>query len=358
MERRSLNVLMIGPMPPPVGGTTVLFASLMEGLSARDDLSVRIVATRGVRGQGLNSPLALGGLASNIVGSIGWADVVTLHVSTTGLHILGPLVTFFARRSNKPLIIRKFGGTDFSTFSPVRRKLILWALRRADLYLAETRQLVEKGQELGLERVGWYPNSRPLPEIPEPASGDDHVCREFVFLSQLYRAKGVVDLLDAAEHLPDGVTVDVYGTLGFDLPGNVFEGRKNVTYHGAVERDRVHDVLAAHDALVLPTYYPAEGYPGVILEAYAAGIPVISTRTGAIPELVDETTGILIEPRDVEALRAAMLSLVEDPGRCERLRRGVLAKRQEFSDDVWQERFVQYCRDVHEARLPAGKGRI
>lgn len=241
------------------------------------------------------------------------------------------------------------------TFSPARRGLILWALRRADLYLAETRRLVERAEELGLRGVGWYPNSRPMPRLPEAAAGNGRSCRRFVFLSQLYRAKGVVDLLDAAEDLPDGVTIDVYGTLGFDLPGTVFDGRRNVTYHGAAERDRVHDVLASHDALVLPTYYPAEGYPGVILEAYAAGIPVISTRTGAIPELVDESTGILVEPRDVGSLRAAMLSLVEEPGLCDRLRQGVRERRQEFSDDVWQERFVRYCRNVYDAAAQAQK---
>jgi phenylacetate-CoA ligase len=353
-DGRPLRVLMIGPEPPPVGGTTVLFMSLVEALEARDDVAIRVLRTQGVRGSGLGAPPALCGLISRVERTLAWSDVVALHVSTTGLHVLGPLVLHLARRASKPLLIRKFGGTDFSTFPWFRRRLIMWALRRADLYLAETRQLVQRARELGLRNVEWYPNSRSMPALAADSGGDADVCRHFVFLSQLYRAKGVLDLLDAAERLPDGVNVDIYGTLGFDVPASALQGRKGIVYRGPVEPGDVLDVLSSHDALVLPTYYPAEGYPGVILEAYAAGIPVISTRTGAIPELVDESTGILVDPRDVDALTAAMLSLASDPKLCGRLREGVLRMRNEFSDEVWKDRFVGYCSDLYEAR---GSGR-
>ena len=275
-------------------------------------------------------------------------DVVTLHVSTSGLHAIGPPVALAAWLRSTPLVVRKFGGTDFFDYSPLRRSLILWTLRRADLYLAETRDLVERARSAGLTNAAWYANSRPMPELPaEPVGGSG--CRRFVFLGQVHGGKGVRELVEAGERLPEGATVDIYGPLGFDIQESELAGRERVTYRGHVDPDDVHGVLLEYDALVLPSYHHGEGYPGVILEAYAAGLPVVSTRWRAIPELIDDgVTGLLVEPRDAGALRDAMLSLVEDEELHARLREGVRARRQTFSDEIWSQRFVEYCRGLKE----------
>jgi glycosyltransferase involved in cell wall biosynthesis len=66
------------------------------------------------------------------------------------------------------------------------------------------------------------------------------------------------------------------------------------------------------DIFVLPSW--SEGFPLVILEAMAAGCPVISTRVGAIPEVVlDGVTGILVEKQNPQQLAQAMITLIENP---------------------------------------------
>ena len=349
-----IRILMIGPEPPPVGGTTVLFESLAEALGNRPGITLTVVNTAGVRGSGAAGPLRLLRLAWSVFRGMLGADVAALHVSTSGLHAIGPPVALAARLRSTPLVVRKFGGTDFFEYSPLRRCLILWTLRRADLYLAETRDLVERARSAGLTNVAWYANSRPMPELPvEPVSelpGESRRgCRRFVFLGQVHGGKGVRELVEAGERLPEGVTIDIHGPLGFDVQESEFSGRERVTYRGPVDPDDVHATLLSYDALVLPSYHHGEGYPGVILEAYAAGLPVVSTRWRAIPELVDDgVTGLLVEPRDVGGLRGAMLSLVEDAGLYARLREGVRARRSEFSDEIWSQRFVEYCRGLKE----------
>src|SRR5690606_9755598 len=64
--------------------------------------------------------------------------------------------------------------------------------------------------------------------------------------------------------------------------------------------------------LVLPSY--TEGFPNVLLEALAVGCPVVSTSVGAIPDIVSETlkTGLIVEPRDINALRDALFKLLDD----------------------------------------------
>jgi glycosyltransferase involved in cell wall biosynthesis len=342
----TLRILMAGPLPPPLGGTSVSFQSLVDALKARDDLDVRVVSTGGVRGRGLAGVAALFRLARRIDREMRSADVAALFVSTTGLHVLAPLFSQLARRRAVPLIIRKFGGTDFSGFAPPRRASILWGLRGAALYLAQTKALVEQAKGAGLVQTEWYPNSRPMPELAD-ASPREGGCRRFVFLGQVHSGKGIRELLDASDGLPAGVTVSIFGTLEFDVAESDFAGRRRVSYRGPVRPEDVHGVLSEHDALVLPSHHPGEGYPGVILEAYAAGLPVISTRWRAIPELVEEdVTGLLVPPYEAETLRLAMMALYEDAELYARLREGVLARRGQYSDVVWTDRFVDHCRRV------------
>jgi glycosyltransferase involved in cell wall biosynthesis len=158
--------------------------------------------------------------------------------------------------------------------------------------------------------------------------------------------KGIGEVIEAAERFGDEVSVDVYGPFLDGLTEDIFQGRKRVRYHGILPSDNVVDTLRGYDALLLPTYWRGEGYPGIIVEAYIAGIPVITTKWAAVPEIVDESCGLLIEPRDVDALHAAMQSLVDDPALLDRLRTGAIAKRSFFDSAVWTQKFVDYCHEL------------
>jgi glycosyltransferase involved in cell wall biosynthesis len=82
--------------------------------------------------------------------------------------------------------------------------------------------------------------------------------------------------------------------------------------------DDVTDVLAAADALVMPSRH--EGLGVAVLEAMAAALPVVASRIGGLPEaVVDEVTGLLVPPGDAEALAAALTRLAEDRASAARL---------------------------------------
>jgi glycosyltransferase involved in cell wall biosynthesis len=86
-----------------------------------------------------------------------------------------------------------------------------------------------------------------------------------------------------------------------------------VTLIGQLEGRDLEAHYATADAFVLPTLY--EGYGMVVAEARAHGLPVVSTTTGAIAELVSRETGILVPPGDVKALREALRIIVQDADR-------------------------------------------
>ena len=86
------------------------------------------------------------------------------------------------------------------------------------------------------------------------------------------------------------------------------------------------------DLFVLPTHY--EGYGMVVAEALARAIPVVSTRTGAIAELVGDAAGVLVPPADAAALAEVLETLITDRDQLARLRRGAASRRASLS--TWQ----------------------
>ena len=84
-----------------------------------------------------------------------------------------------------------------------------------------------------------------------------------------------------------------------------------VTITGWVDEARVRAEIAGAHALVMPSF--AEGLPMVVMEAMAAGRPVLSTYIAGIPELVRPSTGWLVPAGDPEALSEAMAALAATP---------------------------------------------
>src|SRR5262249_8400869 len=114
----------------------------------------------------------------------------------------------------------------------------------------------------------------------------------------------------------------------------------------AGRRTDISEVYAAIDLFVLPSLN--EGLPMTVLEAMAAGKPIIATRVGAIPSVIrDGQTGLLVAPRDPEGLRDAIALLLEDPhlGKSlgERARGWAL---QHYTSDAMAGKYLQMYEDV------------
>ncbi|HLA72646.1 MAG TPA: glycosyltransferase family 4 protein, partial [Steroidobacteraceae bacterium] len=300
-----IRVLLIGPLPPPMGGDTRHFAQLAADLAAHVGFAVRVVNTS--RGAAHSDPwhnLVAGvRTIAALIRNLHRSDVVSFHASDRGMVLVGPWIVGLSKLVGRPVILRMFGGS-FGDFWSARGAFVRAWLRRtvfaADVVLLQTRRMIGQLRGQGASELVWFSTyiRRIPPPADLPARKSPH-CRRLVFLGHLWRTKGVETLLEAAPHLPDGVTVDLFGPLDEYTPEMLRErGAGRVTYRGFLSHDEVEKTLWNYDCLVLPTFHPGEGYPGVIAEAFAHGLPVISTRWLAIPEIVDESCGILIEPGD------------------------------------------------------------
>jgi glycosyltransferase involved in cell wall biosynthesis len=138
----------------------------------------------------------------------------------------------------------------------------------------------------------------------------------FLFVGRLHSWKGIFEIIQVARSCPDLIFI-------FVGPGPVPDHPSNCTFTGQKSPLDLRIWLNAADCLLLPTY--TEAVPAAVMEAFACGIPAITTDVGGCPEIVEDgKNGLLVPVRDVIALQTAVEWMHNNPGDC--LRMGVNAR--------------------------------
>ncbi|WP_309131407.1 glycosyltransferase family 4 protein [Brevibacterium sp.] len=166
------------------------------------------------------------------------------------------------------------------------------------------------------------------------------------FVGTLKPWHGTENLIAACAHLQGGVHLDICGhgpeaeALRAQVASLGLE--QSVTFHGAVAPDVMPEHLRRFDIAVAP-YPPGDNYfsPLKVYEYMAAGLPIVASRIGAIPELLEGTGAAeLVPPGDVSALAAALQTLIDDPAACRRM--GTAARAAAVIRHTWLSR----CEDI------------
>lgn len=174
-------------------------------------------------------------------------------------------------------------------------------------------------REAGFWEATLVPNGIDLTEFEGPADHDGPF--RFLFVGRIVYQKGVDVLLEAAAlarpRIEGGFAVDVVGD------GPLLESLRQrardlgladaVHFRGILGRPELLQTLRTADAFMLPSRF--EGFPIAILEAWAAGVPVVATAVGGIPDVCSEATALLVPPDNPARLADAMVSLARDPQR-------------------------------------------
>jgi glycosyltransferase involved in cell wall biosynthesis len=135
----------------------------------------------------------------------------------------------------------------------------------------------------------------------------------FVYLGTITRSKGVFDVIEALENLE--ITFHFYGPMDLnDEDQIIFKSKltESIQYKGYLNilnnETEAYSILSEYTALVFPTYYPGEGFPGVFIDAFISGLPIITTNWNMNEEIVTHGfNGRIINVQDVQGLRDAIL---------------------------------------------------
>jgi glycosyltransferase involved in cell wall biosynthesis len=194
--------------------------------------------------------------------------------------------------------------------------------------------------------------------VPNPASVKDTATNpsagQYVaFAGRMSPEKGVDIFLGAAERMPN-VPFKVAGD-GPLLSEMMAKAPANVEFLGRLGPDDLREFYGKSRFVVVPSVW-FEQFPIVVLEAMARGLPVISSRIGGLPEIVEEgIAGSLFEPGNPEDLVQQVRRLWEDPELCNRMGRAGRQKViREYTEDAYYDNLMAvYQTAIHRSRNSA-----
>lgn len=189
--------------------------------------------------------------------------------------------------------------------------------------IVEGEKMKETLYEISIKNVIVMPNFKKIDYIPfKKYESKEYV--KFVFLSRIMPEKGVNYILKAAQILNDRgysnkYLIDFYGGIESSY-NNVFINKlskyQNLNYKGSLDLsvNEGINLLADYDIMLFPTFWAGEGFPGVVIDAYIAGLPIIASDWSLNNEfIIDKVTGIIIKTHSLDLLVESMLSIINDP---------------------------------------------
>lgn len=325
-----LEVLVVGPLPPPANGMTIMTAHVLAcGLDEEfnlvhvDTSDHREIAAI-ERLEPTNVWLAVRHGVAFVRALARRPSLAYLPIARKRLGFLRDSVFLLSARLFGVTRVVHFHGSGFREFYDSERR-ILRALIRAALG-GDTHAIVlgrsRLGELAGLvhpDRIHVVPNG--IPDHSSPHAADRPREREVLHLGTLREKKGLFDLLEAArlvsKELPEtrfllagewGSQRDRDRALGFIRQHRLEQA---IVLVGPVAGARKIELLERAAVAAFPSYH--EGQPVVLLESFCSGTPAVATRVGCIPEtLRDGCEGFLIDPGDSQALAERLSRLLTD----------------------------------------------
>ena len=345
------RLLIIGPLPPPLGGVQLVIDMQRRSQLAEEfDLDVVDTSKRQLRWAVENptwkTPLYFVRDFSRLARALARLrpDVALVHAAPS-LSFLRDWMFMIAARLGGAKVICHYHGTLHTRFPSgetrsgrfIGRVLMLAAHRV--IVLGPTYQR-EMGKAWRRDDVAWAPNMadialfRDMPaDTPSAWLGPGN--KAVLFVGRLSAPKGIFDLFDAiprvlARH-PEAKFVlvgvaerdELEAVIRADAARRGIASR--VTFLGSLEGREKAAAFVTSKMIVVPSW--TEAFPLVIPEAMAAGLPVIATIVGAIPDFVkDGEDGFLVAARNPRMLAESICRLLDDEGLRQRMSRRVCGR--------------------------------
>jgi glycosyltransferase involved in cell wall biosynthesis len=334
MRRRRLVV--VGPLPPPFGGVQRMIDMQLRSRIG-DDFEVATVDTsRGQLRWAVESPTwrtplySLRDVGRLIAALVRIRPAVVLVHASSSPSFVRDWALMVASRLAGAKVVCHYHGTAHARFPSCETRsgrtigrLMMRAAHQVVVLGPTYERVMGDAWQRG---IAWAPNTcdvelyRSVPrDARAPWRGEDE--RAVLFVGRLSEPKGFYDLLDAApsvlERVPSARFVFVGVAESEELESVVRSAARKrgladrVTFLGHLEGEEKLRAYASADLLAVPSW--TEAFPLVIPEGMAAGLPIVASAVGAIPDFVDDgKDGFLVEPRDPRGLADRISSLLAD----------------------------------------------
>lgn len=270
-------------------------------------------------------------------------DDIVILLTENGLKTVVPVLAVLNSLSHKKLHYIVVGGWLHSFLN--KERTLKRYLQRFDYIYVETSTMKKALESSGFSNVILMPNSKKLDILREEelvySTQEPFALCTF---SRVMKEKGIGTIVEAVIKINEvlgrtAYKLDIYGQVD-EAQQPWFEDLKNkfppyISYGGIVPADGSVEVVKNYFALIFPTHFYTEGMPGTIIDAYAAGVPVISAKWESFSDVVDEGgTGFGYEFDNADELEQLLQAMLENPARINSLKPNCLKKAKEYTTEV------------------------
>jgi len=250
---------------------------------------------------------------------------------------------FINRLYNIPYVLFPRGTDLYFASGLFQRFLVKISLNNADALLAQTQHMAREMKGICLKEAVVIPNGVDLDRFSKLSKeevrhklGITEQEKTVLCVANLREEKGQKYLIEAMEKVVIDYPESRLFIVGSDFQNGKIQklalGKKieqKVVFAGFVLPDEVPRYMAAADIFILPSL--GEGFPNALLEAMAAGLPIVATNVGGIPEIVTEgENGFLVEPRNPQQLAEKLLFLLENEDTRRRISKNNIKKAKNY----------------------------
>ena len=283
------------------------------------------------------------------------ANVLILPAQN-GLRVYAPLLLFLKRLfKNRKLHYIVIGG--WLPRFLLEHKVLIGVLKNFEGIYVETNTMKNALELQGFENIYVMPNCKKLMILSEKellyqTTMPYRLCT----FSRVMREKGIETAVNVIKHVNEylgytAYSLDIYGqvdstqTMWFENLQRKFP--EYVQYCGCVDASKSVEVLRNYFALLFPTHFYTEGIPGTIIDAYAAGVPVISAKWESYSDVVDEgITGIGYMFNDEEQLEKILFNVAEVPNLLLELKMNCVRKARDYIPETVMKIMIQKIEEI------------
>lgn len=328
------KILVVGPSPDrSKGGMATVIQGIRDDANLKKDYDIDVFDSY-IDGSKVKRALYTAAALQKFKLIYKPYDLFHIHVASYGSTFRKAKYIHFLKKHGKKVILHIHGAAymDFyGKLSDDRKKYVVDTLKSCDLVIALSDEWKDRFENtFGLTNCVAVPNGIDTEAFQSAITQGDAGRNSFLLLGRLGKRKGAYDLVEAVDMIaadyPD-MTLYMAGDGEVDQIRELVKKKnleQNIKVVGWVDFEGKISLMKKCDVIVLPSYN--EGLPMTILEGMAAGKVIISSTVGAIPEVVREDNGILIEAGDCPALAAAMRRVMDAPELIDAMQESNIAK--------------------------------
>lgn len=323
-----MKILFIAPFPPPLTGNSLPIKLLYESLADKHVLD-RIDLSKKNHKAGVDSigrVVQILGILFKVLLKHRKNDLIYLSVSESRAgNLRDILIYFLCSRNLKRIYIHMLGGAGMEK---LLQKTGFW-FRINRFFVSRIGGVVVEGQAqkstflklISEERIKIAPNfAEEYLFVTSEKVKNKFKCLNpvrILFLSNMLTGKGHQELLESYlsldEEIKEKVRIDFAGKIVEEKWGQLFlshvNDEKNLEYHGEVNGEEKKNLFQMAHVFCLPTYYPYEGQPFTIIEAYATGNAVFTTDHSGIGHIFGIENGFFVQKQSISDLRDKICSI-------------------------------------------------